>query len=183
MKRNLVGIIAGMLIIAPGMAQAQAPCLTPSEVSSLVSYAMPSVIVGTTKRCAASLAPNAYLRTDGAGLAARYAMGKDGAWPGAKAAFLKIGGKDDSNGAELFRKMPDKVQRDMLDVIISGMISQEIGLDKCPVIDSFARLIAPLPPENTAELAALVASLAGKPKDNDRPAQSGIPGKLPICGA
>lgn len=175
MQKKLANIAAGILVIAPGIAQAQAPCLTPSEVSSLVSYAMPSVIEGTAKRCATALAPNAFLRTDGERLAARYSQRKDAAWPRAKAAFMKIGNSDDSNGAEFFRNMPDKVQRDMLDVIIPGLVSQEIGLDKCLDLDNFARLLAPLPPENTAELVGLVAGLASKPGDDSKP------GKLRIC--
>jgi hypothetical protein len=62
----------------------------------------------------------------------------------------------------------------MLDVVLEGMVAQEIPVTDCSKVDNFVRLLAPLPAENTAELVVMMVSLA----TNDKPAK---PGKLAIC--
>ena len=169
-------LAAAVLALAPGLAQAaQPPCLTPAEFSSLAGYALPSVINGTTKRCAQSLAPSAYLRSSGAGLASRYAARKGPNWPGAKAAFLKLSADTNRDANQVLTSLPDESLQGMLDAILEGMVSQEIPLERCSTIDRFIRLLAPLPPENTAELIALTVGLASKSEKTSKV------GKLQIC--
>ena len=48
----------------------------------------------------------------------------------------------------------DRSTQASVDVILEGMIAQEIPLGECGKIDNFVRLLAPLPPENTAERSA-----------------------------
>jgi hypothetical protein len=68
------------LALAPIAAQAtEPPCLTATEFTALSSYALPSIITGTTERCAAALPADAWLRRNGGQLAARYAAGKPAA--------------------------------------------------------------------------------------------------------
>lgn len=166
---------AALLLLVPGVAEAaEPPCLTKSEFSSLAGYALPSVISGTTKRCSATLGPEAYLAQDGAQLAERYAVRKTSAWPDAKAAFLKLSAEKDAKTRDVFRKLSDDSLQEMLDVILEGMVSQEIPLEKCGTIDEFVRLLSPLPPENTAELIALTVGLAA----DSKPAKVG---KLTVC--
>ena len=89
--RRLTILAAAALATAPGLANAaEPPCLTPAEFTSLAGYTLPSIISGTAQRCAATLAPSAYLRTSGKDLAARYAGQKTRHWQGAKGAFLKL---------------------------------------------------------------------------------------------
>lgn len=167
--------LAAVLMAVPGIAQAAEPaCLTTAEFSSLAGYAMPSVIGGTTKRCTQALGPKAFLPANGSKLAERYAANKASAWPGAKAAFLKLSADKDKQVNDVFTKLPDDTLQEMLDVILEGMVSQEIPLEKCGTIDDFARLLAPLPAQNTAELVALLASLAS----SDKPAKVG---KISLC--
>jgi hypothetical protein len=160
--RILLTLAAAGLLIAPQLAAAQAPCLTPGEFTALSSYALPSVIDGVSQRCAAQLPAEAFLRRDGAGLSKRYAAQKPGAWPGAKAAFLKLSSSGGDQAADLIRGMPDASLQPMLDAFVSGSISQKLPLGQCSTIDHVIRLLAPLPPENTAELIALAAGLGAK---------------------
>jgi hypothetical protein len=157
--------IATLLALAPGVVQAAEPvCLSPREFSSLAAYAMPSMITGTGKRCATRLGPDAYLRTNGSALAAKYAARKAANWPGAKSAFLKVGAKDPTAN-QLFASLPDESLRQIVDPLLEGMVAQQIPLEKCATIDSVVRLLAPLPAENTAELIALAAGLVGDETD------------------
>jgi hypothetical protein len=143
------------LALAPIAAQAtEPPCLTATEFTALSSYALPSIITGTTERCAAALPADAWLRRNGGQLAARYAAGKPAAWPAAKAAFFKF--------ANLLKSLPDSSLQPMVDALISGMIGQQLPADRCGAIDRLVRLLAPLPPENTAELIAVAAGLGAK---------------------
>ena len=124
---------------------------------------MPSIITGTTDHCAASLPANAWLKRHGNQLAARYATGKSRAWPAAKTAFLKLAGTGANNDAAgLIKSLPDSSQQQMADAFISGLVGQQLPTERCSVIDQLVRLLAPLPPENTAELIAVAAGLGAR---------------------
>lgn len=152
------------LALAPIAAQAaEPPCLTSAEFTALSSYALPSVITGTTERCAASLPANAWLKRNGSQLAARYSAGKSAAWPAARTAFLKLAGSGVNNDAAgLIKNMPDSSQQQMADAFISGLVGQRLPTERCSVIDQLVRLLSPLPPENTAELIAVAAGLGAR---------------------
>lgn len=172
--RKFAGLATALLAIVPGIAHAQSSvCLTPKEFSSLAAYALPSAINGATKRCATTLAAGSFLKADGKALADRYASRKTANWPDAKAAFFKMSG-DKAQTVEVLRSLPDNSLREMIDVILEGMVTQEIPLDRCGTIDNYVRLLAPLPPENTAELIALTVGLSTK-------AEAPKLGKLNIC--
>lgn len=169
-------LFAAVALAGPGVAQAaEPPCLTPTEFSGLAGYALPSVISGTTKRCSQTLDPTAFLNTQGAALSTRYAANRQATWPQAKAAFLKLSAGQKDVG-DVFSKMPDKSLEDMLDVILEGMVSQEISPDKCPTIDKFIRLLSPLPAENTAQLITMTVGLVSDSRKE--PARLG---KITIC--
>lgn len=157
-------IAALVLALTPVAAQAAAPpCLTPSEFTALSSYALPSIITGTTERCAATLPADAWLRRNGSQLATRYAAGKPAAWPSAKAAFFKIGGASaNADATNLLKTLPDSSLQPMVDALISGMVGQQLPPDRCGAINRLVQLLAPLPPENTAELIALAAGLGAR---------------------
>jgi hypothetical protein len=175
--RKPVQIIALALAAAPGVVQAaEPPCLTAREFTDLSSYALPSIITGTAERCSAALSPGAFLKRDGRALAARYAAGKPAAWPGAKNAFLKLSGGANSDAAGLFRSVPDDKLRPMVDTLVEGLIAQQVPADRCRTIDTAIRLLAPLPPQNTAELIALAVGLGSR-------SGGGKLGKLRICPA
>jgi len=173
--RKVAHAITAFLALAPGMANAAEPqCLTQSEFSMLVGYALPSVISAAEKRCTPTLAPDAFLSTSGSNLVARYATRKEASWPGAKAAFVKLSASRDDKASAIFRDMSDDTLREVLDTMLLGMVSQEIPLDDCGMIDKYLSLLAPLPPENTADLIGLTIGLVSKGKQNKV-------GKIAIC--
>jgi len=172
--RSLIPLAAACLLASPAVAHAQdGPCITADEFSSLAGYALPNVITAAQKRCAATLAPQAFLNTGGPALATRYAARKPATWAVARAAFLKLSASGNKS-ASFLKDIPDESLQEVLDVFIEGMVSQEIPLEECGTIDEFVRLLAPLPPENMAELVGKVVELSTKSK----PAK---PGKLNIC--
>jgi len=165
--RRFTAIAAALLAAVPGIAQAAAPCLTPREFASLAGYTLPSIITGTTQRCATTLGNESFLRQSGAQLSARYAARKATEWPGAKSAFIKLSSSNDTSGAsKLIAGMPDASLQQMLDGMMAGMIGQQIPLDRCGTIDNVIRLLSPLPPQNTAELIAVVVGLTSKSGTN-----------------
>lgn len=172
--RILANVALALVACQPSVVAAMQPaCMTPKQASALAAHALPSVITGTTKRCSATLTDSAFLKANGEDLAKRYATRKNDNWPDAKAAFLVMSsGKGDAN--KVFTQLPDDSLREMLDVILEGMVVQEIPVEDCGKIDKFVRLIAPLPPENTAELIVLAMGLAPK-------AVPPKPGMMAIC--
>ena len=178
--RSLKIVASAALLALPGAVHAaEPPCLTRAEFSGLAAYALPSVMRGANARCEPALGPGAYLSTKGDRLVERYEARKDANWPMAKAAFLKIDGKgtDKTNG--ILKLLPDDTQQEMFDQILEALVVQEIPTEQCGTIDEFARLLAPLPAQNMAELLTLIVALAGKP-GKKAGGKSPI-GKLSLC--
>jgi hypothetical protein len=168
---------AAVAAIVPGVAAAaEPPCLTATEFADLSQYALPSIITGTAQRCSAALPADAYLKRSGANLAARYAAGKPAAWPGAKAAFIKLSRGIDASALGLFQSLPDDKLRPMVDTLVEGMIGQQVQPASCGTIDKAVRLLSPLPAEHTAELIALAVGLGSR-------AGGGKVGKIALCPA
>lgn len=160
---KMLKVSAIALVALPGLAQAaEPPCLTAAEFTGVASYALPSVITGTTLRCSATLPSNSYLRNNGTQLAARYAANKPSAWPVAKAAFLKMSTAEDQGAGTMLTSLPDQSLQTMLDAVIEGAISQQIPTERCSTIDELVRVLAPLPAANTAELIALAVGLGAQ---------------------
>ena len=151
---------------------ADAVCLTPREATAVASYALPSVIAGTSQRCGAVLGKDAYLSREGMKLSARYGARKAAAWPEAKAALLKVGGAGDMTDA--VRKLPDATVQPLFDTLVTSMVVEQMPTDRCSPLDRALWLLSPLPPENTAELIALSLGLMAQGK-NPRI------GKIAIC--
>jgi len=156
-------VLAAALLLVPQAAMAaDEVCLTPREFTALSTYALPSVIGGTSRACAALLPPDSFLRRSGDEFAARYARGKAAAWPEARAAFLKMSAAKDPGAAQLFTAMPDDALQQVADAALAGIVASKVKPDSCATIDRALALLSPLPPENTAELIALAAGLGSK---------------------
>jgi hypothetical protein len=152
------------LTALPGIAQAaESPCLTANEFTSLASYALPSIISGTSQRCAATLPGDAYLKRNGAQLVSRYALAKPAAWAGAKPAFLKLGvAGANRDTIDVIKGLPDQTLQQLADAMIEGMVAQKLPAERCGTIDRMVRLVSPLPAENTAELISLAVGLGSR---------------------
>ena len=170
MKRHikrLVPVIAAAATIAlPTQAVAQAAasaCLAPAEVRALTTFSMPSVLNGLIANCTAQVGARSFMATQGRGLVAAYAGGKDAAWPAARKAFFRLadGGKpSDKEMAAAVAKLPDSALQPFVEGMISSMIGAKLKPGQCVVADKLMRLLAPLPPENTSELVSTVIELA-----------------------
>ncbi|MFM5908537.1 MAG: hypothetical protein ACKOPO_13285 [Novosphingobium sp.] len=168
--------LASLLSLASSQvaAAAQAPCLTPREATAVASYALPSVIAGTSQRCAATLGKDAYLTREGTKLSSRYAARKSAAWPEARAALLKVGGAGEVT--ETVRKLPDSAVQPLVDSLVTSLVVENMPTDRCSPVDRALWLLSPLPPENTAELIALSLGLLAQ-------GQNPRIGKIAICKA
>ena len=178
-RSPLLAVLSGCLLLgSPALAQSTAkpaaPCLTQGEFTALSTYALPNVIDGASRRCAQSLPESAFLRKQGTALSARYAEKKDAAWPQAKKALFKLSAsRGDPTGAML-RQLPDSSLRPIADVMVEGLVSQEIPLNDCTTVDRFVELLAPLPAANMAGLLTLLAGVG------TREGKEG-PGGLKLC--
>jgi hypothetical protein len=72
--------------------------------------------------------------------------------------------------------MPDAKLQPMVDALVEGLVAQQLPAERCRTIDTAISLLAPLPPQNTAELIALAVGLGSR-------SGGGKVGKLTICAA
>lgn len=152
-------------------------CLTPTELNSTVSFALPSVIDATAQTCRPVLARDGYLAMQGAALSARYRVGQAAAWPVARGAVLKVAG---GGVAKLAGLLGDGALQDMAGGVIAQYVVQNVHPGDCPDIEQALALMAPLPPENAAGLIALFVRRADL-GDASKPNGAGKKIRLPLC--
>jgi len=177
MARGAVtGLLAAALAIAPGIAHAaETPCLAPAEFSALIGYGMSSALSGTVERCAKTLPAEAFLRGPGAQtMIARYAAAKPAQWPRAKAAFLKLGNGAQTDAVGLLGAMADPTLQQLADTFVAGLVASQLPTEHCSVVDRMLALLAPLPPETTAQAVGMVIGIGA------RSGQARL-GKIAIC--
>ena len=176
--QRLFSSLAALSAITVGQAASaqDAACLSEQEVVSLVGFALPTVMDSTIKTCRPQLSPQGYFSAQGAALVARLAANKPTTWPGAKAAFLKLGGTKDAPTRDLIAKLPDTALQPFAESIVAQMVTTRIKPDRCVAIERGVRLIAPLSPQNAAELIAFVIVLTDKARPDKK-------ANLPICAA
>lgn len=170
--RAVTTMLAGALAMVPGLARAaEAPCLAPAEFSALVAYGMPGALAGTVDRCGKTLPADAFLRGDGArGMIARYDAARPAQWARAKAAFLKLGNGGNGSASDamgLLGAMPDATLQKLTDTFVAGLVVSQLPVERCPVVDRMLSILAPLPPETTAQAVSLamgIGARAGQPR-------------------
>jgi hypothetical protein len=158
-------------------AQAQAagtPCLTSAEARSVVSAALPDLVLAISNKCKPALPADAYLTKSGGSLASKFKSSANAAWPSAKKAVLRIAG----DKAELLASLPDDSSRALLSVGINTMITNGVTTEKCGVANRILAALDPLPSANFADaFSAVIETEMAKPK----PAGKETPFK--ICAA
>ncbi len=166
---------------------AEAPCLTPSDLDAVFAYGLPTVIDAAGQACRPVLAPGGFLATQGADLAARYRVGQAAAWPLAKAAVLKVGvgalgAKGVSRGiGKLAAVLPDSALQGFAAGFVSQYVISAVHPADCPDIEYALRMIAPLPPENTAGLITLVIERLEHRRAENKAPPHGL--RIPLCPA
>lgn len=162
MASPLFRTAAVLALLSAGSAQAaQAPsCVTRAEMRGLVAYFLPTVVNSTITTCSQHLSGDTYLVSRAPTLVTTLDKGKDAAWPSARSAFLKIGGK--GKDAAMIEKLPDDLLRPLIETIITTELLPGIKPGQCADIDRIARTMEPLPADNTVDLVAEVLSVAAR---------------------
>ncbi len=164
MPRRSLALVIGTSILVTLTAQsahAQMPCLTSNEARTVVSAALPDVVVAISNKCRPSLPPTAYLAKSGAVLADRFKPTANAAWPAAKLAVLKVGG----DRTKLLASLPDETSRALLSVGINAAITNGITIENCAVTNRIMAALDPLPPANFADaFSAVVETQMAKAK-------------------
>lgn len=173
--RPFCALSAALLVLVPGLVRAaEPPCLTPHEFNALATYALPNALSATAQRCSASLPPDAFLRTGGPEMIARYAAAKPAAWPGARSVFLKLSSGQQGPVGDLLRNLPDPQLQQMADAFIQGLVVEKIPAERCSSLDSMLRLLSPLPAQSAADIIGLAIGLGSQ-------AGAARVGKIQIC--
>ena len=155
------------LVALPTEAAAQDACLSAGELTALATFAMPSALDGVIASCAPQVGADAFLATQGPGMVAAYAARKDAAWPAARKAFFRIaesGKPEDKTVSQAMGSLPDAALQPFVEGMIGSMIGAKLKPEQCRTADKLMRLLAPLPPENTAELLSTIFELADADK-------------------
>ena len=171
-------------VAAQSADESNAKCISEDEISSLVIYALPSLVSAARSSCGATLAPNGFLAIGSDAMVARYAGQKDATWPQARAALFKLASfkdkdekddtkqvdnaKQESNPLDDIAGMPDEALRPFVDAYIQQAVAKEIKPKTCAGIERLAEAIAPLEPSETGKLIGTIAGLA-LADDKDRP--------------
>lgn len=158
--------IAASASLMAGQASAQ-DCISQSQISSLAIYAVPLLVDGVQGKCAGQLPSNGFLATSGAEFTAPYTRLQDSAWPEAREGFMYFaangGGQDQTMADEEFLGgLPDEALRLLFDLIITEKVGESVKPGDCRKVERALELMAPLPPENTGGLIALLLSEVGK---------------------
>jgi hypothetical protein len=142
-------------------AVAQTPCLTSLEARSVVSAALPDVLMAISTKCKPALAADSYLSKSGPGLSSKFKSSANAAWPAAKKAVLKVGG----DKSQLLASLPDETSRALLSVGINAMITNGVTTEKCGLTNRLLAALDPLPPANFADaFSAVIETEMAKPK-------------------
>lgn len=151
--RALIGTLMAASLGSAAVAQTAKPCLQPAEAEDLVSFIMPALMDGMARKCRPMLPGSSVLGGRGAALAERYRPTADAAWPGAKAAFLKLSG-DKTIGA-----LGDQLLRGIIAEASSAAIVGEFKAKDCAMADRFVSVLEPLPAQNMSTLVVLLMEI------------------------
>jgi hypothetical protein len=162
------------------VARADEPCLAPADLNAIFTWALPTVIDAAGQACMPVLPRESFLTEQGPALSARYRIAQAPAWPLAKAAVFRIGvgtltGKGGGLG-KFAAMLPDSAIQGFAAGFVNQFVAQAIHPADCPDVDLALRLMAPLPPENTAGLVTLVIDRIERPRPGHKP-------RLPLCTA
>lgn len=157
--------LAALALPSAAIAQ-QARCIPQDESRAVVAYLLPDIIDSAAMRCATQLRGSTYLGSQSGRLVADLRPLATQSWPQAKVAL-----EDHVIGSEL----PDNPAiLEMGRKAIADGVTGQLDPQACSTVDRLVAEIAPLPPENFANVFALFLEL-GLNSDKD--------GQLKICPA
>lgn len=172
--RSVFALLAATALVQSQADAAQQQCLTEPEIAGMAAFALPSVLQGVMTKCQPSLSPRGFFATGGQAMVARYAAGKDAAWPAAKVAFLKFGADKDDKTMQQVSRLSDDALKPFVEGMVEQMVGDEIKPSSCVAIERVSGLLAPLPANNTAQLIGFIVTLVGQGKQDGR-------SKMTVC--
>lgn len=137
-----------------------ANCVTRQEVAGLVGFALPTVLSSAIAKCAPTLGSDAYLVARGQRLVTGLTADKDGSWPMAKQAFVKIGGGKEA--AEAFAMLSDKAIQPIVEEVFAAKFAEEIPTESCKDVDAIMAALEPLPAANLVQVVTEALMIAGR---------------------
>ncbi|MDE2561850.1 MAG: hypothetical protein KGL48_06325 [Sphingomonadales bacterium] len=172
--RSILALLAAAALLQSQAAVAQGQCLTEAEVTGMAAFSLPSALEGVMKRCQPSLSPRGFFATNGPAMVQRYGVGKDAAWPAAKAAFLKLGADRNDQTMRQVSRLSDEALKPFVEGMVEQMVGDQIKPSSCVAIEQVSSLLEPLPARNTSQLIGFIVTLveSGKPDGKSR---------MPIC--
>lgn len=158
------GAALGLIALSQPYAAYGQACVPQADLSAGIVYAMPLIVQAVEGRCSATLPADGYLALQGDELKEKFAAHQDTAWPGALRLLGQFAGSDDPSFGQLMQTLPEDALRPFVDAILVEKIGAEIKPKDCSRIERGMQLLEPLPPTETAELIAFLASMT-KSKD------------------
>ena len=145
MMRTIFAGFAALALPAAAVGQ-EAKCVSRAESRAVVANLMPALLTSAAQRCGPQLGARSYLAANAPRLAQRMTAHGNASWPVAQRAIEIIGGNalpDNPALIEFGRQ-----------ALATG-IAAKMDAQACTAIDALAEQIAPLPPENFANVLAL----------------------------
>jgi hypothetical protein len=169
--RALVAVaLAAALTSAPAMAQTR--CLTETDAESIALVAMPDIVRGAGIVCAARLPAASLVRQTGGPFLDKYQAAADRAWPGARAAIVKL------SDPAIDLLLGSDYARPLLTAALAPLLVGRIAPKDCGTIDHLLTLLAPLPPQNMAGV--IVTTLHYLKTEKAKGKNVAVP-DLPLC--
>ena len=150
MMRRISAPAAAALWMALGATSVQAaaaekPCIMPDEAAGLMLMLAPDALKAVGTACAQALPQTALVRQTSGPFLDKYQAAANASWPKAKLAIVKIMNDKDS-------PLDPEILRPVIAAMILPAIKKGIKAKDCATIDHIVSLLAPLPPDNAAEL-------------------------------
>ncbi|MBY8827885.1 hypothetical protein [Hephaestia mangrovi] len=149
--KKTLAALAALAGLSANAAQAQTPCVTTPEATSIALVAMPEVIRQVGQICAARVPAGSLLRQTDGTFIARYQAEAERAWPAARTALGRVAGPD------IAPLLQSDFTRPMLVSLLAPALVDAVKPQDCSEIDRIVTLAQPLPPQNAAGL--IVATL------------------------
>ncbi len=141
----LVALAAAIALPTAAIAQ-KAQCVSREESRAVVANLMPTLIASTARKCASQLGADSYLAANGERLGRSLTPHAEAAWPEARATIARLGGNI----------LPDNPALvDLGRIALAEGIAGRLDASTCGLVDTLTRELAPLPPENFANVFAL----------------------------
>lgn len=137
-------------------------CVTSAEMHGMVAYFLPVVLDSVAKNCSAFTPASSYLRAGLPGLEVQLREGREAAWPMARSAFFKLGGR---KNAHTMASLSDDALRPLVDDMLGSKFSIPVDTAKCGEVNDIAEALAALNAPQTVHLIATILSTAAR-KDN-----------------